>query len=185
MLTTTARAHRRITRTGREEHTQVYLGVSRFSWSFTLLENMSRFLGGVGAGKSHYRSFKFTHTELVRSLLHWNRNILPPLGVRAPYDLCVIAEGQSQRGTGGRAAPYWLKNTDGPAPKQTGFKGTVPPLSRGVISIDFDRSSHNVKKLEKKEKRKSSHQIKSNQQINIKLLKSIVSVFFVKQNSIS
>lgn len=43
-----------------EEHTQVYLGVSRFSWSFTLLENMSCFQGEVEAVKSHYRSFKLS-----------------------------------------------------------------------------------------------------------------------------
>lgn len=56
------------------EHTQVYFGVSRFSWSFTLLENMSRALAEAEAGKSHHRSFKFSlcRPETGRRSLVWS-----------------------------------------------------------------------------------------------------------------
>lgn len=50
--------HWRLSRIRYVEHTQVYFGFSRFSWSFTLLENMSCFPGEAEAGKSHYKSFK-------------------------------------------------------------------------------------------------------------------------------
>lgn len=40
--------------------THVYLGVSRFSGSFTLLENISLLQSEVTPSKSHHRRFKFS-----------------------------------------------------------------------------------------------------------------------------
>lgn len=104
--------------TRHKEHTQVYFGVSRFSESFTLLENMSCFLGEVEAGKSHYRSCKFSlcspETELVCSLAACFTKIETffPVGSLRRVICVTSLQPNDNKGQEGNQLPIGGKNDD-------------------------------------------------------------------------